>query len=142
MGTVPTIDYKNLEMPSQISKHFENLIKPTMSSKEEGWDRFVSFGGRGICLVRIADYLLHVPFRIFQTICRIAYHIIGVFRYLLLLPFDYSNNKELLYNSFRMYMNQVVGLLITPLSVSMDITKLAIGVIIHPAAAIAGPPSL
>lgn len=136
---VPTIDFKNLQKPSEISTHFENLVKPTMSTTEKGWDRFVSFSGRGICLVRTVEYALNLPFRLAQTICWIALSIIKIFCHLLLLPFDYTANKEGLYKYTRCFFNQTIGLAITPLSVVMDTTKLAMGVVIHPGAAIHAP---
>lgn len=130
---------KDLDAVGSIGKNFEQLIDKPLVTRKPDWNNFLSFSGRAVTLVRIAEYGISLPFRIVQIALNIIYAVVNAIKALATMPFDFEKNWNDLKNSLYGTTCFVVHAALLPLSVTLDIVKLALGVIVHPTIAIQGP---
>lgn len=130
---------KNFETVNSIGQNFEQLIQKPMVTPKPDWNNFFSFSGRAVTLVRIAEYAITLPFRIVEIALNIIYSVVNIFRALATLPFNLEANWNSLKNNIYGSVTFITHAALLPLSVTLDIVKLALGVIIHPTIAIQGP---
>ncbi|CRX38670.1 hypothetical protein [Estrella lausannensis] len=133
---------KNFEAVRSISENFEQLIQKPMVTTKPDWNNFFSFSGRAVTLVRVAEYAITLPFRIVEIALNIIYSVVNIFKSLATLPFNLEANWNNLKNSIYGSVTSITHAAILPLSVSLDIVKLALGVVVHPTIAIQGPATI
>lgn len=136
---INTPQLKNFENIGSIGQNFEQLIQKPMITHKPDWNNFFSFSGRAVTLVRIAEYAIALPFRVVQIVLNIIYAAANALRALATLPFNFDANWNDLKNSLYGATCFVTHLAVAPLSITLDVVKLALGVVIHPTISIQGP---
>lgn len=138
-SAINTPELKNFEAIVSIGQNFEQLIQKPMITTKPDWNNFLSFSGRAVTLVRIAEYAITLPFRIVNIVLNIIYAVADTIRALATLPFSPEKNWNALKNGLYGATCFVTHLAVAPLSVTLDVVKLALGVVIHPTISIQGP---
>lgn len=130
---------KNFETVTSVGQNFEQLIQKPLVTPEPNWNNFFSFSGRAVTLVRIAEYAITLPFRIVEIALNIIYAVVNIFKALATLPFNFETNWNALKSNIYNSVTFITHAALLPLSVALDIVKLALGVIIHSTISIQGP---
>jgi len=116
----------------------EKLLTQPLNTQQDGWENFGSLKGRGVCLVKLGAYVLDVSCKLVSKVCLVISATTEIFRSLLALLFDFSQeNKNDLNWRLKLFAQRAHRLLEIPFVAVSDIGKLLIGATIHPGVAIA-----
>jgi len=134
---MPTFRVDHLSDPLNPLKHFEKFTTKPLRTYDDGWANFGSLKGRGICVVKLGEYVLDVATELVALVCRIVDHTSKILRHLLKLPFYRDKSTIITLKIYVLALSSSLGtLLATPLVAVSDIGKLLIGATVHPGVAI------
>lgn len=125
---------KDYFSPSEsFKKEIKRLARSPLKTMNPKNREFGSLKGRAVCALKFGQTILGAPFRLISAIVFAVADILGGIAVL------FSFKKDSLRESLSLFKASIsvgLGAAVQPLSLISDLTKLALGAIIHPAIAI------